>query len=305
MTEQERWEEMKKMMEGLSAQVLGVKEDVSDVKKDLGEQIREGRRETEALKDRMDKNDAEFSDKVAAVVAGLGLEIPGAQSGGMPAPSQSSSQSSMMKSYASCAAAAPSGPDLGMRSRPTKEDRYWLCRRSLRVWPVKGDDIRKAFGEFLRNRLGLGAYFLADMGEMSVKRVTGGPAAKLQHEVIVVFSTVEVRDVVKRAAKELAGAQDAGIRLEVPNYLKPSLQALEAVSYHLKQKHSGIKRSIKYCDDDMDLVLDFNVNPSGNGAWRRVSAAQAKTMKPKLSKGPSGRTSEVTNDELESMLGDP
>ena len=121
----------------------------------------------------------------------------------------------------------------------------------------------------------------------------------------MVFSTVEVRDIVKRAAKELAGAQDAGIRLEVPNYLKPSLQALEAVSYHLKKKHTGIKRSIKFCDDDLDLVLDFNVDPSGDGAWKRVSAAQAKAMKPKLSSGSSGRTSELTNDELEGMLGDP
>ena len=70
MTEQERWDEMKKMMQGLSTQMEGVREDVSDVKKELGAEIQKGRQETEALRDRMDKNDQEFSSKVAAVVAG-------------------------------------------------------------------------------------------------------------------------------------------------------------------------------------------------------------------------------------------
>ena len=121
---------------------------------------------------------------------------------------------------------------------------------------------------------------------------------------IVVFSTVDVRDAVKRASKELAGAQDAGIRLEIPHSMKPSLQALEAVSYSLKQKHQNIRRSIKINDDDMDLVLDFNTDPDNNGSWKRVTAAQARAMKPKLNKR-GGRAAEVTDTELEGLMASP
>ena len=50
MTEQERWDEMKVMMEGLSTQMKGVIDDISTVRKDLGAEIQKGRRETENLK---------------------------------------------------------------------------------------------------------------------------------------------------------------------------------------------------------------------------------------------------------------
>ena len=62
---------------------------------------------------------------------------------------------------------------------------------------------------------------------------------------IAVFSTVEVRNVVRRAAKELGGDPNAGIRLEILVALKPSLKALESLSYSLKAKNPGIKRSKK------------------------------------------------------------
>ena len=161
---------------------------------------------------------------------------------------------------------------------------------------------RRPFREFLKNRLGFGQYFLADMGDISLKRVAAGPGWKVVEEVIVLFAMVEVRDVVRRAARELAGAADAGIRLEIPHSLKPSLQALEAVSYNLKQKHKNIKRSIKFCDDDMDLILDFNTDPDNEGSLRRISAAQAKAMKPKLAEASSGRVAEVTDAELEGLV---
>ena len=119
--------------------------------------------------------------------------------------------------------------------------------------------------------------------------------SKLDHEVIAVFGSVKIRDAVRRAAKQIAGAQDAGIRLEIPLYLQPSLKALEAVSYGLKQKNPGVKRSIKFDDQELDLVLDFNVDPEGSGSWRRVSAAQAKLMKSKINKS---KASGLTNDEL-------
>ena len=135
--------------------------------------------------------------------------------------------------------------------------------------------MRGALGVFLRDRLKLSQHFLADMGELSMKKVASSSDSKIQGEIIAVFSTIEVRDAVKRAAKELAGQTDAGVRLEIPYSLQPSLKALEAVSYHLKQKNPGMRRNIKFDDQQMDLVLDFNTNPEDGGSWKKVTAIQA------------------------------
>ena len=136
--------------------------------------------------------------------------------------------------------------------------------------PINDGDVRKGLGNFLKNRLGLGPAFLADMGELSVKRVASGPRAKITGEVIAIFSSVDVRDAVRGAAKELAGSPDAVIRLEIPTSLQPSLKALETVSFHLKKKHPKLRRNIKFDDAEMDLVLDFSTDPDFGAPWRKV-----------------------------------
>ena len=176
-----------------------------------------------------------------------------------------------------------------------------MCRRSLRLWPISGSDLKAGLGDFLKLRLRISPVFLSDMGEIGVKRVAS-TSTKFPDEVIALFSTVEVRDTVRRAAKELAGDTGAGVRLEIPFALQPSLKALESVSYNLKQKNKEVKRSIKFDDHAMDLVLDFNIDPSAPGSqWKRVTAVQAKQMRSKLATT-GGRASEVTDNELSSML---
>ena len=271
------------------------------MKKDLGERINRGNRETEKLKERMDQNDATFADRVAAVVG----QLPSMND---PTTFSSAGQSSTVRMYASCfngvqdsdPSANQGGPP-PMAGRLSREDQYWICRRSLRIWPVVGDDVRKALGDFLKQRLRLSPVFLSDMGNVSVKKVADDPRSKITGEVVAIFATSEIRDTVRRAAKELGGTDNAGIWLEIPSSMKPSLKALEAVSYHLKQKHPNIKRNIKFDDTEMNLVLDFNVDPDGGSAWKRVSAAQAKVMKSKLGSTQS-RTQDLSDAELVSLL---
>ena len=98
-------------------------------------------------------------------------------------------------------------------------------------------------------------------------------------------------------------AADAGVRLEIPTFLQPSLKALEAVSYNLMQKHSDIRRNIEFDDGELDLVLDFCTSSADGGPWWKVRPAQAKVLKQKLLKK-QGTTMEVTSDELEQMLGE-
>ena len=60
--------------------------------------------------------------------------------------------------------------------------------------------------------------------------------SKNQDEVVVRFPDVAMRDAVRSAAFNLAGRR-AGIRLEIPDTLRPSLKALESAAYQLKQVH--------------------------------------------------------------------
>ena len=98
--------------------------------------------------------------------------------------------------------------------RMSKEDIYWQCRRSLRIWPVPEGDVKRGLRTYLKDRLRLSTSFLADMGEISVKRIAAGPRSKIVGEVVAIFSSVDVRDAVKGAARELAAYPDAGMRLE-------------------------------------------------------------------------------------------
>ena len=147
-------------------------------------------------------------------------------------------------------------------------------RRSLRIWPIDGGpggDIKKAVGGFLKNKLKLEGSFLSTIGEISVKTVPFTSRSKVKHEAIVAFSTVEIRDIVRRAAKELAGCPDSGIRLEIPPFLQTSLKSLESVSYAIKKKFPSTRRNIKFDDEHLDLVLDFCTDPSDDDqSWKKV-----------------------------------
>ena len=74
---------------------------------------------------------------------------------------------------------------------------------------------------------------------------------------------------------------------------------MENASYNLKQKHQGIKRSIKFDDVQMDLVLDFCTDQ--NAGWKRITAVQAKAMKAKMGAA-SGKAAEITDSELDDLL---
>ena len=51
----------------------------------------------------------------------------------------------------------------------------------------------------------------------------------------------------------------------------------------------------------MDLILDFNVDPSNGGLWKRITATQAKGMKSCLQNSAGGAVN-LTDGELEGML---
>ena len=113
---------------------------------------------------------------------------------------------------------------------------------------------------FLTQKLRLGEDVLTDTGDCSIRRIPTSRQAKggITHEVTVEFPSVDLRDVVRGAAYNLAGHEDSGVRLEILHHLMANFKALNSASYRLRTKFKSCKRNIKYDDENNDLVLDFS-----------------------------------------------
>ena len=140
---------------------------------------------------------------------------------------------------------------------------------------------------------------MACLGPFQVRRVPFGPAAKIKHEAIITFQSLEVRDAVRSAARNLAGKSEYGVRLEIPNSLKSAMNSLQSASFEIRQKFPNSRRNVLFDDESMSLVLDFCTTEGG--AWRRMTARQAKERKKKA--GPkAGQTSALGDEEIDDLL---
>lgn len=141
------------------------------------------------------------------------------------------------------------GPITGApRMTTQQEESYDFHRRSLRMWPIKGPSFSANVRTFLMDKLKLTPDFLVEIGNIEVKRYydTRQPAAKTNtrsaaaaaasstrsplDEAIVTFATKECRDKVKAAGVNLAGQQEAGIRIHVPGFLMDSFNAFRVLA---------------------------------------------------------------------------
>ena len=160
-----------------------------------------------------------------------------------------------------------------------------------------GDDLEEV-DRFMRECLRLDSCQVESLGPYSVRRVPYGSAAKVKNEVVVTYQTTEARDVVKGAAKNLAGKSlDYGVRLELPNHLKSAMTALQGISYDIKQKFPASRRNVFFDDSMMDLVLD--ICTSEGQSWKRITSAQAKQKRKKTA---SGTRLNVSDGELDGLL---
>ena len=211
-----------------------------------------------------------------------------------------SSSSGSGSGASSCATALTSS--IAVQPRQNVADRqerdYWNCRRSLRLRPVDGPDVKEAALSFFGERLKMDSATIRSLGDFHAEFVPHGPETKYKKEVLVRFATVEARDIVRGSAPNLAGnGPEVGVGLEIPNNLRSAMKALQSLSFELKQKHPGARRNVLFDDDVLRLVLDFSL---GEGKpWRRVTADQARR---RIKDSPiSGFR--VDEDELADILG--
>ena len=100
-----------------------------------------------------------------------------------------------------------------------REERFWECRMSLRLWPVQGAT-RESLCGYLTDKLRMDEAFVRDdLGEVKIRKHLDPRGNK--HEVYVTFETKEIRDAIKAKAHHLADHPDtAGMRLHLPNFLQ-------------------------------------------------------------------------------------
>ena len=179
-----------------------------------------------------------------------------------------------------------------------REEKFWECRRSLRIWPVPEGD-RQGVVSFLKDKIRMDDNFLeGDLGKMEIKPMRD-PRAKIKDEVIVTFETKEIRDAIKANAANLANFRDeAGMHLHLPNNLQKDFKALMSLSYDLKKKNAELRRNIKFDEDDLGLYMDFQIKR--DSAWKRVKPEQAR--KALTAGGKRTGPAEVDADELTGLL---
>ena len=173
---------------------------------------------------------------------------------------------------------------------------YELCRRSLRVWPIKGPDYKKSMHHFLTKFLGLNQEQIRDLGTIAIEK-NDKKNSNIEDEVVAVFTTKHLRDSVKTKGSNLADHKDAGMRIEVPGYLMGTFNLLQSVGFHLKKKDAGVRRSVKFDDEKFSLFLEAKIG----GEWRRIFPAEAKKLSksiPEISRGPRS----IAGGELAALL---
>ena len=183
----------------------------------------------------------------------------------------------------------------------TKEDRqeakFWKARRSLRVWPLRSFD-RKGLDDFLTGKLKLERDAIEELGPIVVSKAKD-PRSKVKDEAIVVFDNKQDRDLVKAKAANLANyGQEAGMRLELPDHLQKTFRILMNLAYDLKQRHTELRRNIKFDEDDLSMYMDVQFKK--DGPWRRIKPEQAKELTGRRRRGPE----QIDAEELRSLVGE-
>ena len=63
--------------------------------------------------------------------------------------------------------------------------------------------------------------------------------------------------------------------MQVPGYLSSNFKLLENLGYQMRAMDRGVRRVIKFDDDNMDLVMDVKIGDS----WKRIKPAEANVAK--------------------------
>lgn len=135
------------------------------------------------------------------------------------------------------------------------------------------------------------------MGRISYRRLKE-PLSKARKEVLCTFDTKEARDLVKAASKHLASeGPNVGLRAQFPGFLLDTFRLLENIGYNLRASDDTVRRSVKFDDSAMDLMMDVKLGEE----WKRIRPAEARIAllnNPKMRRGPE----EMSGEDLSGLV---
>ena len=165
------------------------------------------------------------------------------------------------------------GPDIRPRAVEKNERDFDFCRRTLKIWPIRGKDLKNEVKNFLAKHLGFSDDKIESLGAVVTSKAPGRTASD-KGEILAMFETKEDRDTVKAGAFNLSGKREVGMAVFVPSYLMNNLVALNSIGFRIKSRYAGVKRAIKFDDKGRDIFLDICIS----GKWKRITPDQAKTV---------------------------
>ena len=203
----------------------------------LSTQIATSREEVETLRERMNMTEKLLPDIVdAAVAKRLARTAPGRRP-------------------------RSGAPEEVQASADLKESRYWEARRTLKMWPIVGDNLPTAVLNFVTSTLGCPPGRLTE-SDFTATRALSRPGSLVQNQVLVRFRTASLRDEIKSLGKKLGGSdQGTGMQLDPPDFLRSHYQIFQKLAYHLKKKNPSLRRNITFCDASLSLTMDVLARP--------------------------------------------
>ena len=197
---------------------------------------------------------------------------------------------SAMSALEVASSASGSSNDLASRfSTSAREEgrmrQFEMSRRSLKIWPIEGDDqdsMRAGVLSFMTGALSIPHDSVEGLGIIRVTRVRSNQAGNVYLEVCVEFSNAESRDIVAGLGHRLSGYIEgdrptAGIRMDIPPFLASTFRTLQNVGYNLKKRHGRLTRKyIKFDDENYDLYLEIRLE--GEYQWTRIDSALAREI---------------------------
>ena len=165
----------------------------------------------------------------------------------------------------------------GFGLRAEHESQYLRSRRSIRIWPVSGvnnteESVRAFFMRYLKTPADLanGVKIESVIHQQQARR------SKIHHEMLVISDCVQSRDAIQSYAPNLADTGGAaGLRLDVPDFLRGTFRQFEAHGAALRAKFGVVKRSIRFDDVTRSLLMDVKLEHT---QWHRITAKDMREL---------------------------
>ena len=150
------------------------------------------------------------------------------------------------------------------------EKNFLDSRRSIRLWPIQEPaGLLKGVKRFLAQYLKMPAELIDSLEFDKIEKQGQSRRSKIRDEVLIRLRTSQQRDSIQSYASNLASVQgQAGICLDIPDYLRGLFRLFEAHAAALRQEYGQVKRAVRFDDVERSLYMDVKLEST---EWHRIS----------------------------------